>query len=224
MKAAPVFTFLLVATPAAATPVTGKLELPPAPERPAVITKGFIDRVENPKKNVQGMNVAPQLLVVLEGEPKTESTAQVTWELVGESFGKPVIGVPAGAEIVIRNTSRTARTLAAAENPGLIPPGPSNASGGKTFKAPAAAGVFTIGDKDAPHLRGKLVVVTTPHIANVDAAGKFDLGDVPEGTYKLRVFYKDNWIDRPDQTVAVPAKGKVDINDVKIPAGFPLKK
>ena len=35
-----------------------------------------------------------------------------------------------------------------------------------------------------------LVVVTSPYVANVDDSGKFELADVPEGNYKLRIFYK----------------------------------
>ena len=67
-------------------------------------------------------------------------------------------------------------------------------------------------------------MVPTPYIAYVEVAGttgKFQI-DVPEGTYKLRIFYKDNWIDRPDETVTVPAKkGKNEVNvSVKIP-GYP---
>ena len=70
------------------------------------------------------------------------------------------------------------------------------------------------------------MVVATPHIAYVDAVGstgKFELSDVPEGSYKLRVFYRDHWVDRADETVSVPAKGKAEVT-VKVPAGYPLKK
>lgn len=207
-----------------ANTVVGKLDLPPAPERPAVAAKGFLDRVENPLAPVKGVNVASQIVVVLEPAEggKVESPAQVSWDLAGESFSRPVVGAPVGAEVVIKNTSKTARTLVAAEDPKLIPSGPINPTGPKSFR-PTEPKIYTIGDKDAPHLKGVLVVVATKHVANVDAAGRFDFGDVPEGTYKLRVFYRSGWLDRADDTVNVGAKGKTEVS-VKIPAGYPLKK
>ena len=204
-----------------AGPVTGKVELPPAPDRPPVVAKGFLDRLENPLAPVRPTPVAPYLVLVLEGDGKVESPPQVTWELAGESFARPVVAAPVGAEVVIKNTSKVARTLVAAEDAKLMPKEPVNPTGSKSFR-PTEPKILTIGDSDAPHLKGVVVVVPTKHVAYVDAAGRFDFGDVPEGTYKLRVFYRTGWIDRPDDTVTVGGK-KTDVS-VKIPAGYPLKK
>lgn len=206
---------------AVAGPVTGKLDLPPAPERPAVVAKGFLDRVENPLAPVRPAPVTQYLVLVLESDGKVESPAQVTWELAGESFARPVVAVPVGAEVVIKNTSKVARTLVAAEDPKLMPKEPVNPTGSKSFR-PTEPKILTIGDTDAPHLKGVVVVVPTKYVAYADAAGRFDFGDVPEGSYKLRVFYRTGWIDRPDESVNVGGK-KTEVS-VKIPAGYPLKK
>jgi hypothetical protein len=205
--------------------VNGKLELPAAPERAPVSARGFLERVENPVTPVKQVNVAPQLVVVLEGEMKPEAAGQVTWELAGESFTRPVLAVPSGAEVIIKNTSKTARTLVAAEDAQLIQGGPINPTAIRSFRA-TTPGIYTIGDKDAPHLRGKLVVVATPYLAYVEVSGttgKFEI-EAAEGSYKLRVFYKDGWIVRPEDTVTVPAKakGKGEVNvSIKIPPGYP---
>lgn len=214
----------VVAAPGSANTVVGRLELPRAPDRPPVTGKGFLDRVENPLAPVRPVNVTSQIVVVLEPAEggKVEAPAQVNWDLAGESFNKPVVGAPVGAEVVIKNTSKTARNLVAAEDPKLIPTGPINPTGPKSFR-PTAPAIYTIGDKDAPHLKGVLVVVNTRYIATVDGAGRFDFGDVPEGAYKLRVFYRSGWIDKDDTTVNVGAKGKTEVS-VKVPAGYPLKK
>lgn len=218
-----VFVLAVLGGTASANTVTGKLELPAAPDRPPVTQKGFLDRVENPLAPVRGMNVTQHMIVVLEEDgAKVESPAQVSWDLAGESFARPVVGAPIGAEIVIKNVSKTARNLVAAEDPKLIPAGPINPTGPKSFR-PTEAKIYNIGDKDAPHLHGTLVVVNTKHVAVVDAAGKFDFGDVPEGAYKLRVFYRANWLEMPDTAVTVGAKGKTEVS-VKVPAGYPLKK
>lgn len=206
---------------ALAGPVAGKLELPPPPDRPPVVARGFLDRVENPLAPARPLVVTPYMIVALEGTEKSASPGQVTWDLVGESFARPVIGAPVGAEIVIKNTSKVARTLAAAEDPKLVPTGPINPTGPKSFRVTEPK-IYTISDADAPYLKGKLVVVETPFVTTVDDAGKFEFSDVPEGSYKLRVFYKDAWLEVVTDVV-VPAKGKTEVNP-KIPAFVPGKK
>jgi hypothetical protein len=206
--------------------VVGKIDLPPAPERGPVIAKGFVDRIENPLADIKKQNIAPYLIVALEGDQRPAAPAQVTWDLVGESFARPVVAVPVGAEVVIRNQTKVPRTLAAAEDAKLIV-GPLNPTGTKSFRATEPA-TFTIGDKDAPHLRGRIVVVATTHVASVDDAGRFEMTDVPDGSYKLKIYYYDpiaeahgkhsDWLLTTDVTVA--SRGKVSRTDVnvKLPA------
>jgi len=208
--------------------VVGRLELATPPERPAATPRGFLDRVENPLTPVRPVNVGPHLIVVLEGEARPQAPGQVPWELGGDSFNKPVLVVPVGAEVLISNTSAIPRTLAALEDPKLIPQGAINPQSPRSFRATEPK-AYTIVDKDAPHLRGKLLVVATPYFAYPEMSGTkletgtFQINDVAEGTYKVRVFYRDGWIDRPDDTVTVAAKRSAEVT-MKIPAGFPLKK
>jgi len=215
--------WLLASGTAVAGPVGGKLELPPPPARPQSATKGFIDRVENPLAPARPVSVTPQMVIVLEGEAKPAAPGQITWSLVGESFARPVIGVPAGAEVVIRNESRVARSLVAAEDSKLVPAGPINPTGTKSFRPAEPGKVFTIGDADAPHLIGRVVVVNTPYVAYVDENGKFEIPDVAEGAYKLRIYYKDGWLDSATD-VTVSGKSKTEVNP-KVPSlAAPAKK
>jgi len=78
--------------------------------------------------------------------------------------------------------------------------------------------VYTIVDADAPHLVGTLVVVNTPFVGYVDENGRFEINDVPAGPYKLRVWYRGKPIERPDDDIAIAAKGKSTFKP-KIPAG-----
>jgi hypothetical protein len=213
------------ATGAHAGTLFGKLDLPAVTERPPLATKGFLDRSENALAPVRPINFAQQLVVVLEGEEKPVSPGQVIWELVGESFNRPVAVAPAGAEVVIKNVSKTARSLVAKEDAKLVQAGPINPSGTKPFRVPEAGKVYTIGDPDAPHLKGTLVVVNTQFFAYVDDTGRYEISDVPAGAYKLKIWYRDGWLARPDDSVDVSAKGKTDFNP-KVPAGSlaPAKK
>ena len=208
--------------------VTGRLELPAPPERPPAARRGFLDRTDNPITPVRPVNVGPHLAVVLEGEAKPQSPGQVHWELGGDAFAKPLIVVPVGAEVLITNTSGTPHTLVALEDPKLLESSPITPSSSRSFRATEAK-VYTITDKDAPHLRGKVLVVATPYFALVEVNGAkpdhgaFQIPDVAEGSYKLRVFYRDGWIDRPDEPVTVAAKRNAEVT-VKIPPAFPLRK
>jgi len=217
------------ASVAVAGSLSGKLELPPPPDRPPVKNKGFLDRVDNPLAPVRPLAVAPNLAVVLEGEDKPQAGGNsVTWELAGDSFARPVLAVPVGTEVVIKNTSKSARMIAAAEDGKLIPAGLIQAGSPKSFR-PTEAKAYTLGDAAVPYLKGKLVVVDTKFVASVDDTGKFDIADIPAGTYKLRVYFfqpatgKDGWIERPDESVTISAKGKSEIT-AKLPAGYPIQK
>ena len=208
--------------------VVGRVELPRSPDRPGVVQRGFLDRVENPLVPVRGLEVGPLLAVVLEGDAKPQAPGQVAWELAGEAFSRPLLVVPLGAEILITNSSTVPRTLIALEDPKLVPQGALAPGSQKSFR-PAEARAYTIADPDVPHLRATLLVVNTPYIAGVDTSGgkpdaaAFQLADVAEGTYKVRVFYRDGWLDRPDDTVSVPAKRSAELT-IKLPAGYPRKK
>src|SRR5436309_15964776 len=92
--AAVVATSVALGAPARAATVIGRLELPPPPERAPVIARGFVDRVENPLADIKKPNLAPYLVVTLENDQKSDAApAQVNWDLVGESFARPVIAV-----------------------------------------------------------------------------------------------------------------------------------
>jgi hypothetical protein len=58
--------------------------------------------------------------------------------------------------------------------------------------------------------------VSSPFVSNVDESGKFEFDDVPEGAYKLRIFYKDAWLDATTD-VNVDKKGKTEVS-AKVPA------
>lgn len=196
----------------------GKIELPARlPDRAPPASKAFLDRIENPFLPVRTENIVQQLVVVVEGDAKPAAPPQVTWNLVGESFGRSVIAAPVGAEVVIKNQSRTSRTLTAAEDPKLLPLGPINPTATKSFRVTEANKVFTIGDKDAPHLIGRVVVVASQYIAYPDESGRYDIPDVPAGTYKVRIWFRTGWLQKPDDQVAVAAKGKTELN-LKLPA------
>jgi hypothetical protein len=204
---------VVASCPASAGTLIGKIELPSTlPVRPKPAEPGFIERYENPVTPVRPLNVTQRMVIVVEGQEKPAAPPRVQWNLVGESFNHPVIAAAAGAEVTIVNQSKTARTLVAKEDPKLLDPGPINPSGPKTFHPQEAGKVYTIVDKDSPHLIGRVVVVNTQFIAYPDESGHFDIENIPPGSYKLKIWYDTGWIARPDEDITIAAKGKTDIN------------
>jgi hypothetical protein len=204
---------VLASGPVSAGTLVGKVELPSnLPGRPKPAEPGFVERYENPVTPVRPLNVTQRMVIVVEGDEKPAAPPRVQWNLVGESFGHPVIAAAAGAEVTIVNQSKTARTLVAKEDPKLIEPGPINPTVPKTLHPPEAGKVYTIVDKDAPYLVGRIVVVNTQYIAYPDESGHFEIENIPPGSYKLKIWFDTGWIGRPDENITISAKGKTDIN------------
>jgi hypothetical protein len=213
---------LVGGSPVHAGTVTGRVELPAAEKRDPSETRGYLEPVDNSILPVQMFNPTPYLLVVLETQQAIDVAAppQATYELRGESFSRPVLGVVKGQEVVIRNSGLGPRSLVAKEDPALLPKGTLNVTGTKSFRVAEAGKIYTIVDESVPHLRGCIVSVSTPFHATPDREGRFSFDDVPAGSYKARVFFRDRWLSTEAQ-VTVPAgpRAKAEVR-LPIPAGY----
>lgn len=217
-----------VAVPADAGPIEGKLTLPPggAP-RPPVRSKGFLDPIDNPHLPVRAPSPFPQMAVVLEGgtpAPPAVPPVQVAWDVLGDSFARPLLAVRIGTEIKITNRGHGTPILGALGQPSLIAKKPLNPSGEIVFNVGTEPRVIEIVDETSPHLRGRLLVTASTQLAMPDATGKFAFPDVPPGPWTLRVFYAGNatgWVDRTDDKLTVGA-ARTPINPA-LPPGLPVK-
>jgi len=216
-----------MATPAAAGPVSGKLELPlKGPDRPPMKGKAFVDRTPNPLAPVRPVDPLPSIVVVLEPAPTTTfpppPPAAVIWDLLGESFSRPVFPVRVGGEVLIRNKGRSSPGLAATGTPGSLAKKRPNPTPGLLCIPGKAPGVIELVDASAPHLHGRIVVLDSPFFAVPNAKGEFELPGVPEGEWTVRVWFDTGWIDRPDDKITVGSK-RTEVNP-KLPPGLPVKK
>ncbi len=218
---------LAMAVPAAAGPVSGKLDLPPgAPDRAPVRGRAFVDRTPNPLAPVRAVDPLPSIIVALEPAPTTQfpppPPAAVIWDLLGESFARPVLPVRVGGEVLIRNKGRSSPVLVATGKPDLLVKKPLNPTAEVLFIAGKEPGAVELLDASAPHLRGRIVVLASPFFAVPNAKGEFELANVPPGEWLVKVWYDTGWLDRPDDRITVGEK-RVELN-LKLPAKWPLKK
>ncbi len=144
-----------------------------------------------------------------------------------------MIAVPAGAEVTIRNNTKLSRRLVAMDggkDSKLLDAAPLNPKGTKSFRPEKAGAVYDIVDPEAT-----VVVVGTIFVGYIDDNGRYEIADVPDGSYKLRVYVslppsivaggKQGWVSPDADSVTVKAKGKTEFN-VKLPASAlaPAKK
>jgi hypothetical protein len=220
---------LVVALPclARAGSVSGKLAIDTTALGEAPVqSRGFLDRIPNPLTPVKRFDPMPFMIVVLEGagDAAPNQPMQVRYDIIGESFERPVLPVLINTDVEVRNTGRGAPVLVAPGNPALLPAEPLNPGASRTFKTAAAAAgsVILLRDQQSPHLVGRVVVLPHRFFATVDAAGKFELPDVPAGRWTVRVWYRDGWLERTDETIDV-GKGKIAV-EPRIPAKLEIEK
>lgn len=211
---------------AAADRVTGELELEQPAGKPPLRGKAFLDRIDNPYKATKDLDPFRLMVVVLEkeGTKLPEPPPQEPWDLLGDSFERPVIAVLPGSEVLIRNKGRGTPTLTVDGKPDLLPTSPLNPRSERGFKVGAAGTVYTISDADTPHLQGTVVVVASPYrvtpTAKDSRKGSFTLtSEIEDGTYAVKIWYRTGWLEGVSATVTVK-DGKADAGTIKIPAGL----
>lgn len=224
LRVAVVAVVSLLTAPAVAGTVSGKLELPPrGPDRPPMRGKAFVDRTPNPLAPVRPVDPLPSIIIMLEPAPTTTfpppPPAAVIWDLLGESFARPVFPVRAGGEVLIRNKGRSSPVLVAVGKPDVLVKKPLNPTAEVLFIPGKEPGAIELRDERAPHLRGRIVVLASPYFTVPDGKGEFEIKDVPEGEWMVRVWFDDGWIERPDDKITVGSK-RTEINP-KLPSGLP---
>lgn len=208
-SAALVLVLASATAPAHAGDVSGKLELDESKlGKPPKRNLGFVSRVANPLKKVKTFEPRPYMVVVLVGgeipeEAKQPPKQALEYTLVGESFARPLFPILIGTEVDIRNRGIGAPTLYSPDAPDQISGEVLNPSGIENVEITTADKVIRIVDKSSPHLEGRIVAFSSPYFAAVDSQGHYEIEDVPEGTWTVRVWYKDGWLDREDEQIEV---------------------
>ncbi len=138
----------------------------------------------------------------------------VAAELRGLRLVPAVIAVPLGATLEIKNEDRVPHTLLSVEPDGpLLPrPTPAGAVRSEHMQRP---GVFGVIDDELPHLRGWVIVTDGGVALRPDDKGVVK-GEVPDGRYTARLFYRGAYVVERDVEVsarplelqlAVPGRG-----------------
>ena len=194
--------------------VSGTVQLADAARRPhpPERNQGFVPRAANAIKAPRPQNPLPDLVVVLEGgSPADEDTQPpgqpVRYTIVGESFDVPVLPVVAGSLVEIKNAGRNSPRLYSPDAPDLVPSDPVSPKGErKTKKVGPANKSFAIRDRESAHLEGRILALPSRYFSRVNADGKFEIKDVAPGSYTVKVWYRDGWVNMHTDKVNVAAR------------------
>lgn len=157
------------------------------------------------------------MAVVLEGAPGGSGRADVEYPIAGASFASPLQPVQADVPFEIPNRSEHAPRLYAVGDPDLVPGDPINPGTSREATAESSYQRIAIRDRETGHIEGAVVAFPHPYFSAVEADGSFEIDNVPEGTYQLRVWYRDGWLDLEPKSVDVPDSGRVSA-PVTVPA------
>jgi hypothetical protein len=206
--------------------VTGTVSLadPAKRSEPPVRSEGFVPRARNALKAPRAFDPLPHIVIVLEGgTPAPEDTEApgrpVRYTIIGESFEVPILPVVVGSIIEIKNGGKKAPRLYAPGAEDFVPGDPVSPKGErKTKKLDQPLKVFEIRDRESAHLSGRVVAFPHRYFTRVGKDGKFEIKGVAPGTWKVRVWYQDGWVEMPAETIEVEAKREAKIRALALPA------
>lgn len=195
--------------------VSGVIALPAPDQRgePEVLNTGFVPRARNPLKAPKAFDPLPMLVVALEGGPVDAADTKapnkpVRYQIIGESFEIPLLPVVVGTKLEIENRGTGSPRLYAPGHADLLESDPINPKGVRPAAPIATAlSLIEIRDHDSAHLRGRVVAFPNAYFSTVDDSGRFEIEGVPAGTWKVKIWYRDGWVELPESvTVDVPAR------------------
>jgi len=223
VRAATLVAVTLSAMPALAAPVHGLVALPAGfkPVKERIPTHW---RVENGVLPIAPPRRDPrtEMVVYLEGgkAPITAKAKTAVMKIAGYRFDPYCVAIVAGGTVQFKNTGRATHVIYDSQKvmgPGSIKPGESRK------QQYHAEGDYEIREEEFPHMRGMVKVLSTPLFTRPDDKGAFNLADVPEGKWTVKVWYRGTVLAQ--STVEVTDKGaEVVLRVPEQKAAAPAKK
>jgi hypothetical protein len=199
--------------------VTGTVQLADPAKRgePPIRSEGFVKRARNALKAPRPFDPTPELIVVLVGgnaapEDTVAPDRPVRYTIVGESFDTPILPVVVGSVVEVKNSGRNSPRLYSPGHEDFVPGDPVNPKGErKTKKVETPAVSYELRDRDSAHLSGRIVAFPHRYFARLGPGGKFEIKDVAAGSWNVRVWYANGWVDTPPQKIEVEAKREAKV-------------
>ncbi len=175
--------------------IEGRVELPKAHSAP-VVTK----RYEIVTKGGVVATDPPIAVVYLEGSftpPTTIPTAQMAQKDLG--FVTPLLPILVGTKVEFPNLDNTYHNIFSYSQPKRFDLGRYRPEERPIpFQIFDQPGLITLHCDIHEHMRGLILVLTTPHFAKSDTAGQYRLSGLPAGRYTLKAWVSSKTtLERP---------------------------
>lgn len=213
---------VLASNAAIAGDVEGQIKFSGSFGEPPERSQGFVERIANPIRPVRSFDPSPYLIVVFEGEAgDSEESPRRTasYNVLGTAFAFEILPVQVNTRVEIDNQGPTLVTLTAPDYPDLF----GDTELGPKQVAPLQLAepeqVVVIRSTTGPYPVGRIVAFRSRYFARVNRRGRFSIDNVPEGTWKVRLWYLDGWVDGIEKTVVVTRRRA----EVSLPAISPNK-
>lgn len=201
--------------------VKGTIKKGSATRKHPIKSEGFVKRKPNPIAPVKDYAPFDEMVaVLLDGpvaeEDKVAPRLGAKWDLVGESFAHRLKPVQAGTAIEIKNRGRNKPQLYSPDSPDLIDPEPLSPGAVRSVRLKETFKAMRVRDKDSLHLEGRIIAFPHPYFSRVDSKGNFEIQGVPAGSWTLRIWFRDGWLEET-QTLDVQVKRTTNARDVTLP-------
>ncbi len=192
---------------------------------PPVRSEGFVKRKRNPWRAIRNFNPLPWVVVILEGpaDAKAPPREAAQYSLDGQNFIRPLLAVQTAREVVIKNLRRTAHRIYSPENPKLIEAGEIGPGGKRSFVLSKGFELTTLRAKGNVHLLGRLLAIPHAYFAQPNGAGAFTITDVPAGKWRIKLWYRDGWLETKTVTIDVGRGKKKTKVQVDLPQSLSTK-
>ena len=199
--------------------VEGKIVFKPAKLGKAKLrSRGFLKPIENPLLPIRRFDPLPHMIVVLDGdaiddEAKKPPGGKVRYYLQGQSFDQEILPVIANTRVELVNSTNREVTLFTPDADAVAEPHTFNPKGMHDFKVTEPGRVIVIRSQDTNNVEGRVVAFPHRYFAPVNARGKFEIKNVPEGNWKAKVWYRDGWLEGVEASFEVSKRrgGEVDV-------------
>jgi len=204
--------------------VSGTVVLPRKKATPPVRSRGFVERKPNPLMETREYDPRPLMVVVLQGGPVDDAAKEpdrsgVKWQLQGESFNVPLLPIVVGTEIDLKNLGHGSPSLYSPEDAKLIKSEPISPGGVRTIAPKQAGRAYRVRATDSEHLVGRIVAFGDRYFSRVGSDGSFKIKNVPQGKWKVRVWYINGFVPKLDTEVEVGRHAK-KLEPIKLPSGL----
>ena len=185
--------------------------------KPPTRNQGFIERLENPLRPIRSFRPWPNMVAVLvegpiDDEAKKPPGGRVRYHLLGESFERPLLAVIAGTRVELVNKTSRVANLHTPDDDALADGYELNPNGMTDFKVSQPADAVVIRSQDNNHLEARIVAFPSRFFVMVDGRGRFEFKDVPEGNWKVKLWYRDGWLEGVEKTVEVEKRRTADVD------------